>query len=275
MSGLIEGCYCSKELIKLLEHLKVKAELVTIIIQAGGNCCRHRGCICEIIDCSTVVLVDDREKGQGGCERTYISIDCICAIVVFENDKRKRFKDRDDLDAFGLQDTEQVDNSNCINNVEKVAYSEDYQDDIKCNVYGYGRKIRINVMGKRTMLSVSKVNITELSMVVHNEGDNKENFIYYFHKDNVGEKTIELLLSPSSLGEVDDIIYDEQSEEAKVSGSALLYVNEEDRGECEFELLVKEDMATMIITSNGEKIESHTEHLTGVCSPEPFSIEIF
>ncbi|OCL25769.1 hypothetical protein U472_15730 [Orenia metallireducens] len=284
MSGLIERSYCSKELIKLLDDLKIEAERVSIIIQSGGDCCRHRGCICEIIDESIVVLVEDRDKGKDRCERTYIPIDCICAIIVFEEDERRIFEeidDREDLDRFGLQDVGQSDNRNAPNSIEEVDYDEDYQvyrkdqDNIRCNVYGYGRKIRINVMGKRAMLSVSKVNITELSMVVHSEGTDKENFIYYFHKDNVGEKTIELVLSPSSLGEVNEVIYNEQGEEVKITGTALLYINEEDRGECEFELSVKEDMATMNIISNEEEVENHTEKLTGVCSPEPFSIQTF
>ncbi|PRX26471.1 hypothetical protein BX659_12062 [Orenia metallireducens] len=281
MSGLIEGSYCSKGLIELLEDLKVEAELVSIIIQAGGGCCRHRGCICEIIDCATVVLVDDRVKGKGRCERTYIPIDCICAIVVFEEGKRMGYEARDDLDNYSFQDTDELNRKDKVDTPQEAAYDEDYQyyneepANIGCNVYGYGRKIRINVMGKRTLLSVSKVNITELSMVVHGERTDNENFIYYFHKDNVGEKTIELLLSPSSVGKIDDVIYNEQIEEAKIIGTALLYINEEDRGECEFELSVKEDMATMNIICDGEEVESHTEQLTGVCSPEPFSIQIF
>ena len=67
---------CPK-LIKLLRRLRDNNEPVTIIIKAGQDCCEHTGCIGEIVSNCYMTLI----SGNDGCARTYIPLDCICAIT--------------------------------------------------------------------------------------------------------------------------------------------------------------------------------------------------
>jgi hypothetical protein len=67
---------CRDDLVRLLNKIKDTSEEVTIIIQSGEGCCEITGCICEIDKCF-VVLIDSNHV----CRRTYILLDCICAII--------------------------------------------------------------------------------------------------------------------------------------------------------------------------------------------------
>jgi hypothetical protein len=71
------GNTCRDDLRRLLERIKDTDEQVDIIIQSGEDCCEFTGCICEVDDCF-VVLIDTK---HGTCIRTYILLDCICALV--------------------------------------------------------------------------------------------------------------------------------------------------------------------------------------------------
>jgi len=71
------GNTCRDDLRCLLERIKDTDEQVNIIIQSGEDCCEFTGCICEVDDCF-VVLIDTK---RGTCIRTYILLDCICALV--------------------------------------------------------------------------------------------------------------------------------------------------------------------------------------------------
>ncbi|WP_027339762.1 hypothetical protein [Halonatronum saccharophilum] len=65
--------------IRLLRRLRETNDPVTIIITSGENCCEHTGCIGEIVGDEYLTLITS--AGSGGCVRTYIRIDCICAIL--------------------------------------------------------------------------------------------------------------------------------------------------------------------------------------------------
>mgnify|MGYP006298242495 CR=1 FL=1 len=71
------GCRgeCQEDLKKLLKRLEDDCEQVTIFLQTGSKCCKRTGCICDVDDCFVVLLDDDDP-----CERTYILLDCICAV---------------------------------------------------------------------------------------------------------------------------------------------------------------------------------------------------
>lgn len=73
---------CREELKELLTQLQDNCEQVTIFIQSGDKCCKRTGCICDVDDCFVVLLDDDDP-----CERTYILLDCICAVRNCVEDK--------------------------------------------------------------------------------------------------------------------------------------------------------------------------------------------
>lgn len=68
---------CCPEFVEVLQRLRVNNNPVTILIRSGSDCCEIEGCICEIVDGCYITLL----SGENGCERTYIPINCICAII--------------------------------------------------------------------------------------------------------------------------------------------------------------------------------------------------
>ncbi|MFW6278580.1 MAG: hypothetical protein ACOC2G_00185 [Bacillota bacterium] len=65
------------EFIGVLERASEKNTPITIIIQSGANCCEHTGCVGEIVgDCFLTLI-----SGNDACRRTFIPLDCICAII--------------------------------------------------------------------------------------------------------------------------------------------------------------------------------------------------
>ncbi len=64
-------------LVGVLKHLKCNNRPVTIIISSGKNCCELSGCIGQIVSDNYVTLIND----NNACTRTYIAIDCICAVI--------------------------------------------------------------------------------------------------------------------------------------------------------------------------------------------------
>ena len=68
---------CCPEFVRVLKRLRRNNEPVTIIVKSGSDCCSHTGCICEIVDDCYVTLL----SGENGCDRTYIPLDCICAVI--------------------------------------------------------------------------------------------------------------------------------------------------------------------------------------------------
>ncbi len=69
------GGSCENKLKKVLKQLETECERVTIFLQTGSKYCKQTGCICDVNDCFVVLLADDDP-----CQRTYILLDCICAI---------------------------------------------------------------------------------------------------------------------------------------------------------------------------------------------------
>ena len=72
------GCRCRRQLKKLLKRLADKCKKIAVIIKSGENCCRQVGCIADVDDCF-LVLIDQNNV----CKRTYIPLDCICAVKDF------------------------------------------------------------------------------------------------------------------------------------------------------------------------------------------------
>lgn len=66
---------CKRKLKEVLNQLETECERVTIFLQTGSKCCKQTGCICDVNDCFVVLLADDNP-----CKRTYILLDCICAV---------------------------------------------------------------------------------------------------------------------------------------------------------------------------------------------------
>ncbi|MEJ6952461.1 hypothetical protein [Natronospora cellulosivora (SeqCode)] len=66
------------EFLKLLRRIAKCNRAVTIIIRSGENCCSHTGCIAEVVENSYVVLIT---AVNDTCQRTYIPLECICAVI--------------------------------------------------------------------------------------------------------------------------------------------------------------------------------------------------
>lgn len=75
-----------KTLVDVLQKLKKKNRVVTIIIKSGENCCELTGCIGEVVCGEYVTLI----SSNNACLRTYIAIDCICAIIDSEDRDRAK-----------------------------------------------------------------------------------------------------------------------------------------------------------------------------------------
>ncbi len=73
---------CRKKLKKLLKRLDEQCERITIFIQSGSKCCKLTGCLCDVNDCFAV-LIDTNDT----CQRTYIAMDCICAVKTCVEDR--------------------------------------------------------------------------------------------------------------------------------------------------------------------------------------------
>ncbi|GAB6138902.1 hypothetical protein [Halanaerobaculum tunisiense] len=74
---------CRDELKKLLKRLETECEEVTIFIQTGDECCARTGCICDVDDCFVTIFDTD-----DACQRTFILLDCICAVKNCVDGKR-------------------------------------------------------------------------------------------------------------------------------------------------------------------------------------------
>ncbi|MCK8817070.1 hypothetical protein MWH28_06745 [Natroniella sulfidigena] len=85
-----------KDFVKVLRGFAKKNKPITIIIKSGQNCCRFTGCIGEIVGVEYITLI----TSNGVCVRTYIRIDCICAVKdeVEEVKDFKGFKDIEDVE---------------------------------------------------------------------------------------------------------------------------------------------------------------------------------
>ena len=67
----------SPRFVGLLRKFRNSTDTVTLIITSGQNCCEITGCVANIVENSYVVLLTN---DNNGCNRTYVRIDCICAI---------------------------------------------------------------------------------------------------------------------------------------------------------------------------------------------------
>ncbi|WP_459838416.1 hypothetical protein, partial [Halanaerobaculum tunisiense] len=142
-----------------------------------------------------------------------------------------------------------------------------------CKVYGYGRRMRINLKGKNSQVAVDKVDITELAIKVHRDITSQDNLIQYFHTNRIGEGSIALSVLPSGSGKVDSVVYDTEREEAIIEGEALLYIDSKNEGRCDFRLKIRENKINMEIFHEGERISNNVRKLTGVSKQIPFTIE--
>ncbi|MCK8817071.1 hypothetical protein MWH28_06750 [Natroniella sulfidigena] len=66
-----------KTFVGVLRRLAKKNKPVTIIITSGANCCELTGCIGEIVGDEYITLINPNDV----CDRTFIRIDCICAVI--------------------------------------------------------------------------------------------------------------------------------------------------------------------------------------------------
>ena len=66
------------EFVDLLNRLRDGNDPVRIVVNSGADCCEHIGCIGEIVNECYITLISSNDV----CVRTYIPLDCICAVVV-------------------------------------------------------------------------------------------------------------------------------------------------------------------------------------------------
>ncbi|GAB6099749.1 hypothetical protein JCM16358_16280 [Halanaerocella petrolearia] len=289
---------------KELCDLVTQAEETIVVVKSGSNCCCFKGIVC-LCKKEFIILVRDDST-------VFIPIDAIVSIIPNIEDKEEKLDDEmttlieeeieedqnksqsndDVVQEFEVEEDEDVQEEEVDNKKTKVVKEErdnqtiDIQDDAvetkeeveeendreywPCKIYGYGRKIRINFNGQRKITNIDTVNITELSMLVSDDSSYESYFIRYFSKSKIGGKSIELSLSPA--GSIDSVVCNKKENKAIITGLALVHIDDEDQGECNFELVIEEDSMTMEITCDGEIIESRTQSLKGVYAEEPFII---
>ncbi|WP_408955256.1 hypothetical protein [Natroniella sp. ANB-PHB2] len=84
-----------KDFVKVLKGFAKKNKPITIIIKSGQNCCKFTGCIGEIVGDEYITLIASNDV----CVKTYIRIDCICAVSdeVEEVKDFKAVEDKEDV----------------------------------------------------------------------------------------------------------------------------------------------------------------------------------
>ncbi|MGM0501671.1 MAG: hypothetical protein ACQERJ_04005 [Bacillota bacterium] len=256
MSDLIELSYNCSTLEDFMEKLKCK--LITIILKSGGECgtqnccCFQNGYVCKVEN-GVVLLVSENKS-----RKTYIVVDAIAAVII-----RDKCSDEENcLEQNKPKKNKQLKEKNPI-------LKED-----GCRIYGYGRKINIDFLKEKNNFAVTEINITELSVSLNTQNEEANNLIYYFHKDGINDRAIELLLSPTGAGKIDLITTNKLKTKAIIKGTALVYLDTKKQEEYEFKLLLTEDRILMKIISGDEIIEEHNKILVGICDQEeqPFMI---
>ncbi len=269
MNYTIEKKYVCNNFLELLQNLKASSDLITIIIRSDGcyTSNSHTGSICKVICNSFVLLINNERK-------TFIPIDAIATIIISDDDRRfdKEGENREDQRLMKEDSTEndqQVKEDSC----DQIDGDKN-NEERDCQVYGYGRKIRINFKRKREM-PTPDINITELTVLISPLVKSQRNFIQYFHKDNINNTSIELLLEPLNCGSIYSVINNEDKRGVIIKGRALIYVNSQNKGEGDFELIVTNNTIRMKIKDGDEIIDDHSETLVGFCGhdEEPFVIE--
>ena len=271
MSDCIEINYNDSSLPNLSEELKCK--LVTVIIRADGYCnyndccCSQRGYFCEMKH--GVIQLINKQKN---CN-IYIPLDAVAAIILSEQctsqenneveDKKENIADENKDKVKEVKREEELDNS------EGEIITED-----ETMIYGYGRKINIDFLKKRSDFTVTEINITELSTSISSL-EKANDFIYYFHKDGINNLAIELLVSPAGPGTINSIAINRARTKAIIKGQGLVYCDDDNRGEYDFKLLITKNRAVIKIIEGDEILEYHSKTLVGVCAQEnnPFIIE--
>jgi len=65
--------------VDVLNELVCTTKQVTLTIKSGENCCEVTGCLARIVDDCYVVIINNNNED---CPKTFVRIDCICAIQV-------------------------------------------------------------------------------------------------------------------------------------------------------------------------------------------------
>ncbi|MBM7556610.1 hypothetical protein [Halanaerobacter jeridensis] len=275
MSKCIEINYNCSKLADFIRNLK--SEFLTIIIKAGGSrnsencCCVQRGYFCKLNH--NLIQLFNKEKNS----KIYIPLDAVAAIIISEecttqeeNNTDKNSENEIDKDNAEIKDSKEQQDTD-ISQEEEVEVSDDLISERR--VYGYGRKINIDFLKKKNDFIVTEINITELSLSTYSL-EIEKSFIYYFHKDGINDRAIELLVSPSSPGKIEEIITNRAKTKAIIKGQGIVHIDSENKGECEFKLLVTKNRALIKIIEGNEVLERHDKELVGVCEQEnkPFSI---
>ncbi|GAB6099750.1 hypothetical protein JCM16358_16290 [Halanaerocella petrolearia] len=179
---------------------------------------------------------------------------------------------KDEIDNCGERETKVKQKQ--IDDKEESVSSEN-EGETRAKVYGYGRKIRINFEKKKSMVIADKINMLELSLVVYQDTNFKGSFINYFCKEKIGGRRIELLVSPAKVGRINSVTYNQELEEIIIKGEALVYIDDQDKEVCNFNLKLTEDTVNMEINCNQKEIKNYVEGLTGICQQSPFTITKF
>lgn len=258
MGKFIELNYNHKKLLDGLRNLKYK--LVTVVIATGGDsnnqdcCCLQQGYLCRINQ-KMIKLVNRANKTI-----IYIPVQAITAVKIIENSSQDELKKEKRNERVNLP----------VEQKEKKKTKDNKEVDNRKRIYGYGRKIKIDLVKEASDLSITEMNITELSLSILTGGDN---FIYYFHKDGMNKKSVELLVSPTA-GEIERVVIGFAGRKAVIRGKGLLYINSEAREKREFKLLITENRSVLRIDSTDQTLLRYDKILVGIGEQEdkPFII---
>lgn len=276
MNNWIEINYNYSQLVNLLEEFK--CELVKVIIKSGGLCnkgnccCLQQGYLCKF-NPNLLLLVKPEEKAK-----IYIPVDAVAAIrVVDKCNESKKSKEQINSEKQNDESNDAQEPKEDINESQeeenKVAEINETKESN--SIYGYGRKIKINLLKEKNNFAVTEINMTELSLSISLNWEKNNSFIYYFHKDGVNDRAVELLLSPTGPGFIEAVTTNRAATKAIIKGRGLVYLDSEHKGECDFKLLVTKNRIVIKIENEDVVLERHDKDLVGICDQEdaPFIIK--
>ena len=280
MNESIEINYNYSQLVNLLEEFK--CELVKVIIKSGGGCnngnccCVQQGFLCKF-NPELMLLVKPEEK-----TKVYIPLDAVAAISVVDkcNESKKNKEEISPKKSNDERNIEQEPQKEIdIPQDEEEAKADDEikennESEKSSRIYGYGRKINIDLLKDKSNFALAEINITELSLSISSALQEANNFIYYFHKDGINDRAVELLLSPSGPGYIESVTTNRAGTKAIIKGQGLVYLDSDNKGEYNFKLLVTQNRVVMKIEDGTKALEDHSKTVVGICDQEdnPFII---
>jgi hypothetical protein len=251
---------------KLLKKLKDECEEIEIFIQSGERCCRQKGCVCKITDCFVVLFNKE-------CKKIYIPFECICAISKLEEKKDHNEKDNKECDGKEARNNDkEQDDQDCWEVEENEASIEEEdckEGELIPKVYGYGRKISLNFKEDEETIIIDRISMAELSVDL--AADKEGNYLEYFYKSEIDDKSIGLSLLPANGGKLKELTCNDG--EAIIKGRAVLYLDASKEGIVDFKLRIIEDKAKIKVETEEEELSLETEQLVGIGKQRPFIIE--